>query len=245
MKKSDRIQRLIDELREVKFYDIANSLEDLSDSKDFDSLDRMTFLERLIDPAYDAKSNRLYVNRLKDGKLSGCPQTIDSCRDSAERVYLPGGIVETLSSLDFIRQGLNICILGPSDAGKSYLAKSLGVHACQKYRAMYQHCEPYLEKMVALKETNYAKYQKDLVYAFNLDLLILDDFLLHTISDEREIKVLHEIMEQRTEHSRSTIVCSQREPTSWKSMILNDEVQANAIMKRAIKHYTIVIQPKC
>ena len=134
MKKSDRIQRLIDELREVKFYDIANSLEDLSDSKDFDSLDRMTFLERLIDPAYDAKSNRLYVNRLKDGKLSGCPQTIDSCRDSAERVYLPGGIVETLSSLDFIRQGLNICILGPSDAGKSYLAKSLGVHACQKYR---------------------------------------------------------------------------------------------------------------
>ena len=51
------------------------------------------------------------------------------------------------------------------------------------------------------------------------DLLILDDFLLHTITDEREIKVLFEVMEKRSELSRCTIVCSQREPNSWASMI--------------------------
>lgn len=77
-----------------------------------------------------------------------------------------------------------------------------------------------------------------------LSLLILDDFLLHTITDEREIKVLFELLEKRTEHSRSTIVCSQREPKSWAAMILNDEVSANAIMKRATKHYTFVINTK-
>ena len=77
-----------------------------------------------------------------------------------------------------------------------------------------------------------------------LDLLILDDFLLHTITDEREIKVLFEVMEKRSELSRCTIVCSQREPNSWASMILNDEVSANAILKRATKHYTVVIQPR-
>ena len=76
------------------------------------------------------------------------------------------------------------------------------------------------------------------------DLLILDDFLLHTITDEREIKVLFEVMEKRSELSRCTIVCSQREPNSWASMILNDEVSANAILKRATKHYTVVIQPR-
>ena len=38
-------------------------------------------------------------------------------------------------------------------------------------------------------------------------------------------------------------VCSQREPGSWKAMIINDEVSANAIMKRATKHYIVVIQP--
>ena len=42
----------------------------------------------------------------------------------------------------------------------------------------------------------------------------------------------------------STIICSQREPASWSSMILNDEVSANAILKRATKHYTVVIKPR-
>jgi hypothetical protein len=92
--------------------------------------------------------------------------------------------------------------------------------------------------------TDYKKYQKKVRFYLNLDLLILDDFLLHTITDEREIKVLFEVMEKRSELSRCTIVCSQREPNSWASMILNDEVSANAILKRATKHYTVVIQPR-
>ena len=66
---------------------------------------------------------------------------------------------------------------------------------------------------------------------------------MHTVSDEREIKVLFEIMEKRSELGVSTIVCSQREPKSWKSMILNDEVSSNAIMKRATKHFTVIIKP--
>ena len=73
--------------------------------------------------------------------------------------------------------------------------------------------------------------------------LILDDFLLHTITDEREVKVLFEILEKRCEINLSTIICSQREPASWSSMILNDEVSANAILKRATQHYTVVIKP--
>lgn len=97
---------------------------------------------------------------------------------------------------------------------------------------------------MALKKADYQKYQKKIRHYMKLDLLILDDFLLHTITDEREIKVLFEVMEKRSELSKSTIVCSQREPSSWASMILNDEVSANSILKRATKHYTVVIQPQ-
>ena len=75
-------------------------------------------------------------------------------------------------------------------------------------------------------------------------LLILDDFLLHTLSDEREVKILFEIMEKRCEINLSTIICSQREPASWSAMIMNDEVSSNAILKRATRHYTVMIKPK-
>ncbi|HBI71883.1 MAG TPA: hypothetical protein DDY59_01680 [Lachnospiraceae bacterium] len=40
----------------------------------------------------------------------------------------------------------------------------------------------------------------------------IDDFLLHTITDEREIKILFELLEKRNEQRHSTIVCSQQNP---------------------------------
>ena len=56
--------------------------------------------------------------------------------------------------------------------------------------------------------------------------------------------MLLDILDKRVEHSRSTIVCSQRDPDTWKAMILNDEVSANAILKRVTKHYTVMIELK-
>ena len=243
MKKRNSINRLVEELREIKLVRMAGALEDLYISSDFDSLDHLTLLEQIIEPEYEARIAKQYENRLKLAHLSGGPQVISNCRDSKQRCYLPKGIVDTLSSLDFIKEGLNICILGPSDSGKSYLAKAIGIQGCQRYRISYYHCESFLEEMVALKASDYKKYQKKMMHNIKLDLLILDDFLLHTITDEREIKILFELLEKRSELSKSTIVCSQREPKSWKSMILNDEVSSNAIMKRATKHYTVVIKP--
>lgn len=76
----------------------------------------------------------------------------------------------------------------------------------------------------------------------NFHLLIIDDFLLNTVTDEREIKVLLEVLEKRIELSRSTVVCSQREPDQW--MIMNDAVSADAILKRVTKHYIVMIQLK-
>lgn len=160
--------------------------------------------------------------------------------DSGDREYLPRGITGTLSTLDFIESGLNVCILGPSDSGNSYLSKAIGIAACNNYKVEYHHCETLLEAMVALK----CQYQKRMKKICGAAPLILDDFLLHTITDEREVKVLFEILEKRCEINLSTIIYSQREPASWSAMILNDEVSANAIMKRATRHYTVVIKTK-
>ena len=121
------------------------------------------------------------------------------------------------------------------------IQKAIGIAACKEHKVEYHHCESFLKDMVALKNVSYEKYERKLKLLERLDLLILDDFLLHTITDEREVKVLFMILEKRCEAQKSTIVCSQREPKSWASMILNDEVSANAITKRATKHYTVVI----
>ena len=48
-------------------------------------------------------------------------------------------------------------------------------------------------------------------------------------------------LETRNENKKSTIVCSQRSTSSWTSMILNDEVSSNSVVKRVTKHFTVLI----
>lgn len=234
---------LLTELNEMGLPGMSSTLDEMYRSPDFLNLDPLMAIARLVEPEYQKKRTKSIQNRLRNAHLRGCPQELSNCVVSSRRAYLPYGITETLATFDFIDSGLNICIPGPSDSGKSYLAKALGIVACNNYTVAYHHCEQMLEEFVALKAADYMKYQKRLKKLCGTALLILDDFLLHTITDEREVKVLFEILEKRSEINMSTIICSQREPASWNSMILNDEVSANAILKRVTRHYTVVIKP--
>lgn len=237
---------LLQELNDVGLPGMSATLDELYRSPKFVELDPLAAIAALVEPEYQKKMNKRIETRLRQAQLRGCPQELASCVDSAWREYCPNGVTEALASLDFIDEGLNVCILGPSDSGKSYLAKAIGIAACNTCRVEYAHCENLLEELVALKNTDYTKYQKRVKKLCSAALLILDDFLLHTITDEREVKVLFEVMEKRCEgpHPKSTIICSQRDPSSWTAMIMNDEVSANAILKRATKNYTVVIKPR-
>lgn len=119
--------------------------------------------------------------------------------------------------------------------------KALGADACLKYHVEYYRCEELLEDLASLKETDFRKYKKRMNHLIRLDLLILDDFLLHSISDEDEKKVLYEVLEKRNELERSCIICSQREPKAWTTMLLQDEVSSNSLLKRVTKHYNVAI----
>ena len=237
------LNTVVTELNDMGLPGMSATLDEMFRSPDFINLDPLMAIAKLVEPEYQKKINKRIQSRLRTAHLRGCPQELSSCVDSADREYLPRGITATLSSLDFVSSGMNLCILGPSDSGKSYLAKALGIVACNDYKVEYHHCEVLLEQLVALKAEDYMKYQKRLKRICGAALLILDDFLLHTLSDEREVKILFEILEKRCEINLSTIICSQRDPSSWSAMIMNDEVSANAILKRATKHYTVMIKP--
>ena len=223
---------------------MAGALQTVYRSERYNSLDHLSFLSEIVTPEYNARMETRLNNRLSTAHLKGCPEDIAMCVNSTAREYKPDGITETLGTLDFIDKGQNVCILGPSDIGKSYLAKALGILACSRFSVEYHHCEPLVESLAAMKAKAYDKYQKKIRQLTKRDLLIIDDFLLHSITDEREIKVLFEIMEKRSELGNSTIICSQREPKSWTAMIYNDEVASNALLKRATKHFTVVIAPR-
>ena len=153
---------LLFELNEMGLPGMSATLDEMYRSPSFLELDPLMAIANLVEPEYQKKMNKRILSRLCSAHLRGCPQELSNCVDSAEREYLPRGITETLSTLDFIDSGLNVCILGPSDSGKSYLAKAIGIVACNNYKVEYHHCEPLLEELVALKAVDYSKYQKRL-----------------------------------------------------------------------------------
>lgn len=244
IKGDDLLLDLEEQMNTIKLPLMALKLDELYRSPGYLHMDKLDFLSALIAPEFKDKVTKTINNRLRTAHIIGTPCEINSCKDSRIRQYEPHGVPKRLATLSFIEEGQNVCILGASDSGKTYLAKALGASACEKYRVSYNRCSELLESLVALKNENYGSYEKRMRKLLNFQLLILDDFLHNTITDEREVKILLEIMEKRIELSRSTIICSQREPESWKSMIMNDEVSSNAIMKRATKHYIVMIQLK-
>ena len=235
------LNTLVDELNELGLPNMASELDKLYAAPGFLEMDRLTLISELISPEYKDKISKRINNRLRLSKLTGCPAELGDCKDSKDREYLPPGIPQMLSTLDFIPKGFNICILGASDTGKTYLAKAIGIKACADYRVGYFHCEELLESLSSLKQHDYGKYERKMSGLLKQDLVILDDFLLHTIEDETEIKILFALLEGRSERQKSTIICSQRAPENWKPMIMNDEISANSIVKRATKHYTVMI----
>ncbi len=100
---------LVDELNEMGLPNMAAELDKLYAAPGFLEMDRLTLISELISPEYKDKISKRINNRLRSAKLIGCPAEIGNCTDSQEREYLPSGIPQMLSTLDFIPKGFNIC----------------------------------------------------------------------------------------------------------------------------------------
>lgn len=238
------IQSILEELDELKLPHMAAELETLYNQPAFVNTGRLELISSIIHAEYTVSVSNRYTSRLKKARLKGSDNCLDQCNDSKERQYQPQDIVQTLSTLNFIRKGMNLCIFGASDSGKTYLARALGTEACREFRVGYYHCEDLASELAAVRKKDYKQYQKKLKSIINLDLVILDDFLLHPITEDDEVKALYDILEKRNELSRSCIICSQREPKAWPSMLMEDEVSSNSLLKRVTKHYNVMIERK-
>ena len=60
--------------------------------------------------------------------------------------------------------------------------------------------------------------------------------------DCRKLGLMVSVNSDATLSDDDTIICAQWETASWSSVVLNNEDSVNAILKRATKHYTVVIK---
>lgn len=221
-------QPTIDKLNTMRLYAMAHAFQEQAANP---NMAQLSFEERfglIVDHQLTVLENTRMQSRLKAAKLR-LPACVEDLDFRADR-EIDRSQVMSLTGNQWVRGKQNILITGPSGAGKSYLACALAQKACRDGHTTFYQRTPRLfhELAVARHDGRYLKLMSSLG---KCEVLILDDFLLSSISRDEQRELL-EIIEDRYGR-RSTIVTSQLPIKSWHDA-MQDPTMADAILDRLV-----------
>ena len=221
-------QPTIDKLHELRLFGMAKALEEQDASPKYERLDFLDRLALLVDrESAERDTNRLRL-RLKQAKLR-LTATVEDV-DFRHPRGLDKSLVLALAGCRWIREHHNVIITGPTGVGKSYLACALAHKACREgFRALYLRA-PRLFDDLALAKAD-GRYRRVLAAYARLDLLVIDDWGLASLTEEQRRDVL-EILEDRHD-LRSTLIASQLPIEKWHKVI-GDPTLGDAILDRLV-----------
>lgn len=201
----------------------------------------MSFDERfaqMVSLEYDARINSTIEKLIMKAGFYDSTASLADVNYKPER-KLDRGLIEELGTNEYIRNHLNIILIGASGCGKTWLSCAFGMNACHsRIKTKYIRLPELFSEFEAKKiQGQFRQYLKQLQ---KYDLLILDEFLLVAASPSERNDLL-ELMEART-NRKSTIFASQWTPEGWHERLGAGPV-ADAILDRIVNSsYTIELQ---
>lgn len=185
-------------------------------------------LAMLVDAEWDARRANKRTRLLRQAAFCDPDANVCGVRYDPDRALDRAKVME-LSNCTWVDAARNLIITGASGAGKSWMACALGVAACNAFKTVrYVRLPELLDTLCIAKGETWAKMRKRYIAC---DLLIVDDWLLETISPSQTREVL-EIVEAR-HRKGSLILCSQFAPSGWRAK-LGDNAMADAVVDRLV-----------
>lgn len=191
----------------------------------------LSFDERfalLVEAQYAAMRDEALQQRLR---RAGMRQT--ACLENLD-LRTPRGLdratIQALATGNWIRQHLNVLIVGPTGIGKSWISCALGNQAARDgVSVLYKRLSRLLDELAIARVAG--RQARALTAIARVKLLILDDWAMIRLTAEQR-RDLMEVIDDR--HGRaSTIIATQVPVERWHDMI-GDPTYADAILDRLV-----------
>lgn len=227
----------IEKMQKMRLNGMRRAYESSFETRNQNTFTNDEFIAWLIESEDNQRNNSRTERLLKNAKFH-YQASLEEISYTNDR-NLDRNLLARLADCSFIDRNENIIITGCTGTGKSFLATALGYQCCIKgYKVLYYNLGKLFQKLMMSKADG--SYIKELSRIENYDLLIIDDFGLQAINNEKQL-VLMDLIEDRNQ-KRSTIFCSQLPVKSWYDLI-EEKTIADAILDRII-HSAIRVELK-
>lgn len=217
-------------LHTLRLPGMARGLVEQREHPDYDALSFEERLGMLVDRELTERQNRRLERMLKTARLRVAATVEDI--DFARPRGLQRAQVLQLAESHWVGSHHVVVIVGATGLGKSYLCCALANAAIRHgYSALYVR-GPRLNDEITLARAD-GRLPRLLASWARLDLLVLDDFLLRSLTPDQAADVL-EVIEDRV-GLRSTIVTSQLPVAMWHEA-LGEPTVADGILDRLLEH---------
>jgi DNA replication protein DnaC len=218
----------IEKMQKMRLVGMKRAYESSFETRNQDVFTNDEFIAWLIESEDNQRNNSRTERLIKNARFH-YQASIEEINYTNDR-ELDRNLLTRLSDCSFLDRHENIIITGCTGTGKSFLATALGYQSCVKgYKVMYYNLGKLFSKLMIAKADG--SYMRELAKIENCDLLIIDDFGLQTIDNEKQL-ILMDLIEDR-HHKKSTIFCSQLPVKNWYDLI-EEKTIADAILDRII-----------